>query len=627
MQPLSAETSERPDTTAGLTDRDLLRRFVQDADKAAFTEIVQRHQGLVISVCKRVIGTYPDIDDAFQATFLALARRPRQIRRAESLSSWLYSVAWRVSVRLVRQRKKHPVQALPEDQPGREPDPLQQITFDRESLILDEELNSLSAKYRDVLVMTYFADRTSQQIADELNVSKGTVDGRIRQARNLLRVRLARRGVALGMLATVAAVTSKSATAGVPAPLMGSTIELGTQTLNGALPGTTDLSHLEPLIRSEMTMLTTKTIIASVIGLCAVAGIAGLSSAASRPDARSGDDDAVQIDSADVSPADKSDSLTAAVLEVLPDDSADTASRLDGTSGPSAGGVATQPGGLAVTLVTATDTGPKRTPAPSSGPYRAYAADARPNEVWLHEMLDESIPALDFPGDAQLSEVLTALADYFTDQHSTDDDELQMTIWPDLAELELEGINSLDEITVRGVVIPKGMSLKNALTLIFDQTDEPALTYVIQNEVMLITTASKAESSECMTTRVYNVGDLHGLDYDKATVFEVPRSGSGLFAVQDLGGYSGNLGNLRAPNDANQSQPGESPVLHDAQAPQQSSLADFVIAMTPQLNWINVSGDGGSVWIVGRSLVVRQSSAGHAAISSLLNQLAAANEE
>ncbi len=90
---------------------------------------------------------------------------------------------------------------LPDSAPSSEPDPLDLIAADREVAVLDEELSQLPDKYRDVLVMTYFGGQTSQQIADQLNESKGVIDGRLRQAKNLLRVRLARRSVALGVIA------------------------------------------------------------------------------------------------------------------------------------------------------------------------------------------------------------------------------------------------------------------------------------------------------------------------------------------------------------------------------------------------------------------------------------------
>jgi RNA polymerase sigma factor (sigma-70 family) len=241
---------ETPITLASaLNDRDLLRRFVQDADECAFAEIVRRYQGLVMGVCRRVIGNGPDVDDAFQATFIVLARRPGHVRHAVALSSWLYTVAWRTSLRMIRQRRKHPVELLTDHAQESEPDPLDQIASAQDCLVLDEELNALPEKYRAVLVMTYFAGLGSQQIADQLNVSKGTIDGRIRQARNILRVRLARRGVAISAMAVAVGLCSGPSAAAAPAVLE-ATIQLGAQTLNGSLPGTTDLSHLDPFIRS-----------------------------------------------------------------------------------------------------------------------------------------------------------------------------------------------------------------------------------------------------------------------------------------------------------------------------------------------------------------------------------------
>jgi RNA polymerase sigma factor (sigma-70 family) len=145
-------------------DRDLLRRFIQDADETAFAEIVHRHHQLVMGVCRRVMGNDADVDDAFQATFITLARRPRQVRSTVSLSSWLYTVAWRTSLRLIRQRREYPVESLTDRADARQSDPLEQIASAQECLILDEELNDLPARYRDVLVMAYFSQQSSQGV-------------------------------------------------------------------------------------------------------------------------------------------------------------------------------------------------------------------------------------------------------------------------------------------------------------------------------------------------------------------------------------------------------------------------------------------------------------------------------
>src|ERR1700694_4394617 len=80
------------------SDADLLARFVQTGEEAAFTAILQRHGTLVIGVCRRVLGNTADADDAFQATFLILVRKASSIRKGASVASWLYGVAYRVSL-------------------------------------------------------------------------------------------------------------------------------------------------------------------------------------------------------------------------------------------------------------------------------------------------------------------------------------------------------------------------------------------------------------------------------------------------------------------------------------------------------------------------------------------------
>jgi len=261
--------------TTDLTDRDLLRRFVQDADGQVFTEIVRRYHGLVMSVCRRVTGWAADAEDAFQASFLSLARRPRSIRRADALSSWLHTVAWRTSLRLVKQRSNESMETLPREPAHEPPGPLEQIASAQNLLVLDEELNRLPTQYRDVLVMTYVADQSNQQIADQLSVSRGTIDGRIRRGRNMLRVRLARRGVQLGVIGAATSLLAESSAA-TSAKLLATTTELGAQTLNNALPSNSELSQLEPLTRSETAMISTKMLTTGILCAAAAASAWGL---------------------------------------------------------------------------------------------------------------------------------------------------------------------------------------------------------------------------------------------------------------------------------------------------------------------------------------------------------------
>jgi len=87
-------------------DPELLRRFLT-GDEAAFSELVQRHAGLVWSACQRVLHHTDDADDAFQATFLVLARKARSLQWQESIAGWLYQTARRTSLKLRAMSARH----------------------------------------------------------------------------------------------------------------------------------------------------------------------------------------------------------------------------------------------------------------------------------------------------------------------------------------------------------------------------------------------------------------------------------------------------------------------------------------------------------------------------------------
>jgi RNA polymerase sigma factor (sigma-70 family) len=179
-----------------LSDGQLLERFINLRDEAAFEQLMQRHGSMVLGVCRRVLTGEQDVADAFQATFLVLLRRARAIRHSRALGSWLYRVAFSAAVKArasaIRQEalKKHMAGILqtvpPPGDGGREL-----------RAVLDEELQRLPDKYRSPLVLCYLEGRSNEQAATELGWSKGTVSGRLARARELLRGRLTRRGLAL----------------------------------------------------------------------------------------------------------------------------------------------------------------------------------------------------------------------------------------------------------------------------------------------------------------------------------------------------------------------------------------------------------------------------------------------
>ncbi|MDB5310884.1 MAG: sigE 56 [Gemmataceae bacterium] len=212
-----AAHDDRPDAA-------LLRDFLRAADEAAFAELVRRHGPMILGVCRRVLGRSDDADDAFQATFLVLVRRARQTVWRESLGPWLYGVAVRVArkARFVRSRRLATErQASPMTPEPTTPAP----ELDDSAAVLDDELAALPDAYRRPLVLCELQGKSRKDAARELGLAEGTLSSRLARGRQLLRGRLARRGVGL---------TATGLSVAVPAELASATAGRAVAVLTGA---------------------------------------------------------------------------------------------------------------------------------------------------------------------------------------------------------------------------------------------------------------------------------------------------------------------------------------------------------------------------------------------------------
>ncbi|APW61684.1 sigma-70 family RNA polymerase sigma factor [Paludisphaera borealis] len=263
----------------GLSDGQLVERFL-DRDgldrEDAFSALVHRHGPMVLAVCRRMLASPADADDAFQAVFLVLARKAGSLRRVDRLKPWLYGAA----VRTARESRRRSARLRVREGGGLDHEPpcpaLDPDLFELRAL-LDEELDRLPGRFREPLLLCELEGASRQDAARRLGLPEGTLSSRLARGRSLLRDRLARRGVALGA-GVLAMSLDGPATAG---PTVAATVRLALNfAARGAAAGTvpTALASLAEGVLPMVATFKLKTVLAAALALglaaCLSAGLA-----------------------------------------------------------------------------------------------------------------------------------------------------------------------------------------------------------------------------------------------------------------------------------------------------------------------------------------------------------------
>ena len=187
-------------TLIGFSDGQLLARYAAFQDGAAFEALVARHGSMVAATCRAILEHEHDVEDAFQATFLVLARKAASVRAGDALGGWLHRVAYRIAVQAKREaRKRHRLESeiaamriSDATRPGSD--------LDLRSIV-HEEIERLPERERLPVVLCDLEGLTYEQAACRLRCTEQALCYRLAKARTRLRDRLVRRGVTATVLA------------------------------------------------------------------------------------------------------------------------------------------------------------------------------------------------------------------------------------------------------------------------------------------------------------------------------------------------------------------------------------------------------------------------------------------
>jgi RNA polymerase sigma factor (sigma-70 family) len=198
----ACEADSRPDAQ-------LLQQFLRYRDEDAFAVLVRRHGPTVLGVCRRLLRDGHDVEDAFQATFLVLVRKARSISHRDRLGGWLYGVAFRTAQKARFRRARQ--QAVERSAEGAAPDFATSTPTPNEWFeVLDRELLAVPEKYRLPILLCELRGIARRDAARQLGLAEGTLSSRLARGRQLLRQRLARRGITLSASALLIGLASQA---------------------------------------------------------------------------------------------------------------------------------------------------------------------------------------------------------------------------------------------------------------------------------------------------------------------------------------------------------------------------------------------------------------------------------
>jgi RNA polymerase sigma factor (sigma-70 family) len=294
----------------GLSDGQLLDCFLSAREEAAFEALLRRHGPMVLGVCRRILRHDQDAEDAFQATFLVLARKAASVSPRELVGPWLYGVACRTALKAKTAAARRRLRESPMNESSL-PQPRPREDWSELAARLDDTIQRLPEQYRRPLVLCALEGKSRREAARQLCVPEGTLSSRLARARRMLTRRLTARGLALPAGALAAALSPQTVSAALPAALVSSTVQAAFAPANMIAAPVAALTQgvIQAMFLTKLKITAFVLVVLTATGLSA--GLLGHRARAEKPAAK-----LLAIEAADKPKADVGPTIPAAVQSV-----------------------------------------------------------------------------------------------------------------------------------------------------------------------------------------------------------------------------------------------------------------------------------------------------------------------
>lgn len=195
---LTKSPDGRPGSRSQPTDEELLLRFRDQGDQAAFDQLVHRYERELYSYLRRYLGNPDAAEDVFQGAFLRLYQKADQYQPGRRVRPWLYSIATHLAIDWLRKAGRRRAVSLNRREYGdgetegaaalldmleaETPGPAANVEFEERREWARRAVDELPEHLRAVVLLVFFQGLKYTEVAEALDIPVGTVKSRLHAA-------------------------------------------------------------------------------------------------------------------------------------------------------------------------------------------------------------------------------------------------------------------------------------------------------------------------------------------------------------------------------------------------------------------------------------------------------------